>query len=67
MAWGVGGWLLFPFLQKIGSARAQSCARGVAELKTTLPELHPGVSLQERLQLSQIRRSTPSAPPVKNI
>ena len=23
MAWGVGGWLLFPFLQKIGSDAAQ--------------------------------------------
>ena len=28
MAWGVGGWLLFPFLQKIGAAEAQSCASG---------------------------------------
>ena len=24
MAWGMGGWLLFPFLQKIGPARAQA-------------------------------------------
>ncbi|MBL8378009.1 MAG: zinc-binding dehydrogenase [Burkholderiales bacterium] len=36
MAWGVGGWLLFPFLQKIGFAAAQGLReRVVAELKTT--------------------------------
>ena len=36
MAWGVGGWLLFPFLQKIGHAGAQALrARVAAELKTT--------------------------------
>ena len=36
MAWGVGGWLLFPFLNKIGPAAAQSMRERVAaELKTT--------------------------------
>ena len=36
MAWGVGGWLLFPFLQKIGRADAEKLRqRVVAELKTT--------------------------------
>ena len=36
MAWGVGGWLLFPFLQKIGAERAQALRERVAaELKTT--------------------------------
>ena len=36
MAWGVGGWLLFPFLQKIGDAAAQKLRERVAaELKTT--------------------------------
>lgn len=36
MAWGVGGWLLFPFLQQIGAAEAQRLrARVVAELRTT--------------------------------
>ena len=36
MAWGVGGWLLFPFLQKIGPAAAQTLReRVVSELKTT--------------------------------
>ena len=36
MAWGMGGWLLFPFLQKIGRQRgAELRARVAAELKTT--------------------------------
>jgi NADPH2:quinone reductase len=36
MAWGIGGWLLFPFLQKIGPAAAQALRERVAaELKTT--------------------------------
>jgi NADPH2:quinone reductase len=36
MAWGIGGWLLFPFLHKIGDAAAQALrARVAAELKTT--------------------------------
>jgi len=36
MAWGVGGWLLFPFLQRIGPQAAQALkARVAAELKTT--------------------------------
>lgn len=36
MAWGMGGWLLFPFLLKIGNAEAQKLKDRVArELKTT--------------------------------
>ncbi|MCW5627689.1 MAG: zinc-binding dehydrogenase [Rhodoferax sp.] len=36
MAWGVGGWLLFPFLQKIGPDATQALRERVAaELKTT--------------------------------
>jgi NADPH:quinone reductase-like Zn-dependent oxidoreductase len=36
MAWGLGGWLLFPFLQKIGPAGAHKLRERVAaELKTT--------------------------------
>jgi NADPH:quinone reductase-like Zn-dependent oxidoreductase len=36
MAWGVGGWLLFPFLNRIGPAGAQALRERVAaELKTT--------------------------------
>jgi NADPH2:quinone reductase len=36
MAWGVGGWLLFPFLNKVGAHRVQELkARVAAELTTT--------------------------------
>jgi NADPH:quinone reductase-like Zn-dependent oxidoreductase len=36
MAWGMGGWLLTPFLQKVGPARAAELrARVAAEVKTT--------------------------------
>ncbi len=36
MAWGIGGWLLFPLLQRIGAEATQRLrARVVAELKTT--------------------------------
>src|SRR6478735_2292687 len=56
MAWGVGGWLLFPFLQKIGAADgAKLRQRVVAELKTTFASHYTQVvSLQEALQLSNI-------------
>jgi len=64
MAWGVGGWLLFPFLMKIGQADgAKLRARVIAELKTTFASHYTQVvSLQEALQLSNIavynKRST---------
>jgi NADPH:quinone reductase-like Zn-dependent oxidoreductase len=56
MAWGVGGWLLFPFLQKIGMADAMKLRqRVVDELKTTFASHYTQVvSLQEALQLSHI-------------
>jgi NADPH:quinone reductase-like Zn-dependent oxidoreductase len=56
MAWGIGGWLVFPFLQKIGLAdSARLRARVVAELKTTFVSHYTQVvSLQEALQLSNI-------------
>src|ERR1700676_394788 len=56
MAWGGGGWLLFPFLMKIGQAEgAKLRARVVAELKTTFASHYTQVvSLQEALQLSHI-------------
>ena len=56
MAWGVGGWLLFPFLQKIGPADGMRLRqRVVAELKTTFASHYTQVvSLQEALQLSHI-------------
>jgi NADPH:quinone reductase-like Zn-dependent oxidoreductase len=56
MAWGLGGWLLFPFLQKIGPAEGVKLRqRVVAELKTTFASHYTEVvSLQEALQLSHI-------------
>jgi NADPH:quinone reductase len=56
MTWGVGGWLLTPFLQKISPADALRLRqRVVAELKTTFASHYTQVvSLQEALQLSHI-------------
>ena len=56
MMWGVGGWLLFPFLQKIGAADgARLRARVIAELRTTFASHYTQVvSLQEALQLEHI-------------
>jgi NADPH2:quinone reductase len=52
MAWSAGGWLLFPFLQKIGPQAAQTLrARVIAELKTTFASHYAGsVSLAEALR-----------------
>jgi NADPH2:quinone reductase len=52
MAWGVGGWLLFPFMQKIGEPAALALRqRVVAELKTTFASHYArSVSLAEALQ-----------------
>jgi NADPH2:quinone reductase len=56
MAWGMGGWLLFPFLQKIGDeGAARLKARVVAELKTTFASRYTReVSLHEALRLDAI-------------
>jgi NADPH:quinone reductase-like Zn-dependent oxidoreductase len=56
MAWGVGGWLLTPFLMKIGMADGMRLRqRVVDELKTTFASHYTQVvSLQEALQLSHI-------------
>jgi NADPH:quinone reductase-like Zn-dependent oxidoreductase len=56
MAWGIGGWLLFPFLMKIGQAEgAKLRQRVVDELKTTFASHYTQVvSLQEALLLSNI-------------
>ena len=56
MAWGMGGWLLFPFLQKLGDEGTQRLrARVVAELKTTFASHYTReVSLFEALQLDAI-------------
>ena len=56
MAWGLGGWLLTPFLQKIGPEGAQQLRERVAaEIKTTFASTYTKeVSLVEALQLSEI-------------
>ena len=56
MAWGIGGWLLFPFLQKIGPQAAQALRQRVAaELKTTFASHYARtVSLAGALQADTI-------------
>ena len=56
MIWGVGGWLLFPFLQKIGPEATQRLRdRVVAELKTTFASHYTQVvSLTEALDMKNI-------------
>jgi len=56
MAWGVGGWLVFPYLQKIGHEAADRLRqRVVSELKTTFASHYSKVvSLQEALDLSNL-------------
>jgi NADPH2:quinone reductase len=56
MAWGMGGWLLFPFLQKIGSHAAQALRqRVVRELKTTFASSYSKeISLAEALKPEEI-------------
>jgi NADPH2:quinone reductase len=56
MAWGIGGWLLFPFLQRIGADAAQALRQRVAsELKTTFASSYSKeVSLAEVLQMDAI-------------
>jgi NADPH2:quinone reductase len=56
MAWGIGGFLVTPFLQKIGAAAAQKLRdRVIAELKTTFASHYTSVvSLAEALQPAAI-------------
>jgi NADPH2:quinone reductase len=56
MAWGIGGWLLFPFLQRIGSADAQALRHRVAdELQTTFASSYSKeIALAAALQLDAI-------------
>ncbi len=63
-AWGVGGWLLTPFLQKVGPARlAEMRQRVASELKTTFASRYTKViSLIDVLKLDNLhaynRRAT---------
>jgi hypothetical protein len=56
MAWGVGGWLVTPFLQKLGPAGMQRLKERVAsELKTSFASRYAGeVSLRDALDLGNI-------------
>jgi NADPH:quinone reductase len=56
MAWSIGGWLLTPFLQKIGFAAAQKLRERVAaEIKTTFASTYTReVSLAEALRIEEI-------------
>jgi hypothetical protein len=64
MAWGIGGWLVTPFLMKISADDRQRLRERVAsELKTTFASHYTQVvSLAEALQLSHLavygKRST---------
>jgi NADPH2:quinone reductase len=64
MSWGVGGWLVFPFLAKLDPARVVSLKQRVAaELKTTFASHYDRkISLAETLSLDAIalynRRAT---------
>lgn len=51
MAWGMGGWLLFPFLQKIGPVAVQQLKERVArEVRTTFANQYTKeISLQQAL------------------
>jgi NADPH2:quinone reductase len=55
-AWGMGGWLLTPFLQKIGFEAAQKLRERVAaEIKTTFASTYTKeVSLAQALSLDEI-------------
>ena len=56
MAWGMGGWLLVPFLQKIGATETERLKQRVAaEIKTTFASHYTReVSMAEALQLDAI-------------
>ena len=57
-SWGLGGWLLFPFLQRVGAERAQALRERVAaELKTTFASHYAGeISLAQALQPEVLAR-----------
>jgi NADPH:quinone reductase len=63
MAWGLGGWLLTPFLQKIGAdGIARLRARVVAELTTTFASHYTDeVSLAGALDIEAVRRYSKQA------
>lgn len=63
MAWGVGGWLLPPFLQRVGPEKGQELRERVArEIKTTFSSQYTReVSLVEALALENVAAYTRQA------
>jgi NADPH2:quinone reductase len=57
LQWGVGGWLLTPFLQKIGRERAAELRQRVAdEIKTTFASSYAQeISLNQALELDVLK------------
>ncbi len=57
MQWGVGGWLLTPFLQQIGRERAGELRQRVAdEIKTTFASSYAQeISLNQALELEVLK------------
>ena len=57
MAWGIGGWLLTPFLQKIGRDAANVLRQRVAdEIHTTFASTYEAeISLTEALDVDNVR------------
>ena len=57
MSWGLGGWLLTPFLQKIGRDRDQALRQKVAdEIETTFASSYAAeISLAGALQLETLQ------------
>jgi hypothetical protein len=64
MAWGIGGWLITPYMQKIGPEALQAMKdRVAAEIKTTFASHYSAqISLRQALEPKTIaaygRRST---------
>jgi NADPH2:quinone reductase len=67
MTWGMGGWLLFQFLQRIGTAQAHALRQRVAaELQTTFASSYSDeISLHEALKPEVIAQYTRRATGVK--
>src|SRR6202011_2769613 len=68
MAWGVGGWLVTPFLQKIGPAATQGLKKRVAaELKTPSASAYAGEYRCSKPWISGTSRCTATARRAINI
>ncbi len=67
MAWGIGGWLLTPFLQRIGTAAADALRKRVADEITTTFASHytEGVTLAQR-STSTPCGATPACAPARS-